>query len=121
IVAAGLALAALPSLLRALRAGPVVVPMLVAGALANTTLIAAFQPWNHAYWVFVPAVAGALIACALPPLPARTRRAAPFVLAAVALVNLGRALPATRTANAPYADLISFGRTQRRSGYRLLL
>ena len=118
---AAAALASLGSLGRAARAGDPVVAALIAGAAANAALVAAFQPWNHAYWVFVPALAVTLIAASLPPLSRRASRAVPLVIAAVALVNLfARALPATDPARAPYADLVAFAGRHLRPGDRLV-
>lgn len=122
VVAAGAAaLAALPGLARAVRSRDPVVTMLLAGCLATAGLVAAFQPWNHAYWVYLPPLGVALVAAHLPRLPAWARAVALVAVAAVATVNLvARALPAMDADRAPYADLIAFSREHFAPGDRLV-
>lgn len=119
--AAAAALAALPGLARAVRSREPVVTMLLAGGLATVGLVAAFQPWNHAYWVYLPPLGVAIVAAHLPRLPAWARAAAFLAVAAVATVNLfARALPAMDADRAPYADLIAFSREHFAPGDRLV-
>ena len=119
--AATAAFAALPGLARALRSREPLVTMLFAGATATAGLVAAFQPWNHAYWVYFPPVVGALVAARLPRIPAWGRPAALLAIAAVAAVNLvARTLPAMDPARAPYADLVRFARAHFGPGDRLI-
>jgi len=115
------ALAALPGLVRAVRSREPVVTMLLAGAAATAGLVAAFQPWNHAYWVYFPPVCGALVAARLPRVPAWGRALTWVAIAAVATVNLvARTLPAMDPARAPYADLVRFARDHFDPGDRLI-
>jgi hypothetical protein len=114
-------LPALPALARAVRSHEIVVAMLIAGGVATGGLIAAFQPWNHAYWVYFPALGAALVAARLPRVPPSARRAARVAVAAVAAVNLvARALPAMDPSRATYADLVSFARGHFPPGSRLI-